>query len=140
MSMFTEKLASTIGPTYVISFFFGAALGLTKIPPPKNRRTYKLLLNSYINNVGKTSSRFGNNMGGCILMYLMVGKFANFLFLEEFEDVGIPVQNALFGAATGALYKSTRGRQSMILASVLGATVGSIYGSAWSKGYFRFSL
>eukprot|EP00355_Strombidium_rassoulzadegani_P001356 CAMPEP_0168613102 /NCGR_PEP_ID=MMETSP0449_2-20121227/3274_1 /TAXON_ID=1082188 /ORGANISM="Strombidium rassoulzadegani, Strain ras09" /LENGTH=138 /DNA_ID=CAMNT_0008653717 /DNA_START=342 /DNA_END=758 /DNA_ORIENTATION=+ len=138
--MFTEKLASTIGPSYVFSFFVGGMLGLTKVPPPKSRRTYKLMLNSYINNVGKTSARFGNNVGGCIFMYIMVGKFTNFLFLEELEGVNVPIQNALFGGLTGALYKSTRGRQSMALASVLGASIGSMYGYVWSKGYFRFNL
>ena len=121
------------------SFFLGGLLGLTKVPPAKSRRTKRLMINSYINNVGKTSSRFGNNVGGAVLMYIMMGKFMNFLFLEEFEDVSVPVQNALFGGLTGALYKSTRGKRAMALSAVLGATVGSFYGSAWSQGYFRFN-
>ena len=88
--MFTEKLAATIGPSYVASFFLGGVIGLTKVPPPKARRTKRLMINSYINNVGKTSARFGNNVGGAIFMYIMMGKFMNFLFLEEFEEVGVP--------------------------------------------------
>ena len=90
MSMFTEKLAATIGPSYVASFFLGGLIGLTKVPPAKSRRTKRLMINSYINNVGKTSARFGNNVGGAIFMYIMMGKFMNFLFLEELEEVSVP--------------------------------------------------
>jgi len=115
---------------------------MTKLPPPKSRRTYKLAINSYLNNIGKTSARFGNNVGGAIFMYLMVGKLINFVFLEEIEDSGItvPVQNAFFGGATGALYKSTRGKRAMVLGSVLGTGIGSLYGLAWSRGMFRFKI
>ena len=88
--MFSETLAATIGPSYVSAFFVGGLIGLTQVPPPKNRRTTKLMLNAYFNNIGKTSARFGNNVGGAIFMYLMVGKTINFLFLEELEDVSVP--------------------------------------------------
>ena len=87
VSMFTEKLAATIGPSYVASFFLGGFIGMTKAPPLRNRRSKKLMINAYINNVGKTSARFGNNVGGAIFMYIMMGKFMNFLFLEEFEEI-----------------------------------------------------
>jgi len=89
--MFTETLSATIGPSYVASFFVGGLLGLTRVPPPRNRRTTKLMVNSYINSVGKTSARFGNNVGGAIFMYIMVGKSVNFLFLEELEDLSVPI-------------------------------------------------
>ena len=98
------------------------------------------MLNSYINNVGKTSARFGNNVGGAIFMYIMVGKMMNFFLLEEFEEVSIPVQSAVFGGLTGALYKSTRGKRAMALSTVLGAGIGSAYAYAWGKGYFRFNM
>ena len=90
VSMFTEKLAATIGPSYVAAFFAGGMIGLTKVPPTKNRRTTKLMVNSYLNNIGKTSASFGNNVGGAIFMYIMVGKFMHFLFLEEFDEVSVP--------------------------------------------------
>ena len=138
--MFTEKLSATIGPSYVASFFLGGLIGLTKVPPPKARRTTKLMINSYLNNVGKTSSRFGNNVGGAIFMYIMVGKAMNFFFLEELEEVSVPAQSAIFGGLTGALYKCTRGRRAMALSSVLGAGIGSCYAYAWGKGYFRFNM
>ena len=140
ISMFSETLSATVGPSYVASFFAGGIYGLVKAPPlRKHRRTTKLIVNTYINSVGKTSSKFGNNVGGAILMYIMVGKLMNFMFLEEFEEVSVPAQNAVFGGLTGALYKSTRGRRAMLLGSILGASIGSAYGSAWGRGYFRFN-
>ena len=84
--MFAEKMASVIGPSYTLAFFVGGVLGLKQIPPPKARRTYRLLLNNYLNNIGKTSSRFGNNVGGAIFLYLLVGKSINFVFFEELES------------------------------------------------------
>ena len=137
--MFQEKLAATIGPSYVASFFLGGVIGLTKVPPPKNRRTTKLLLNSYLNNIGKTSASFGNNVGGAIFMYIMVGKFMHFCLEEELEDISVPVQSAVFGGLTGALYKSTRGRRAMALSAVLGASIGSVYSYAWKQGYGKFN-
>lgn len=90
--MFSETLSSTVGPSYVASFFLGGIYGLIKTPPLlKHRRTTKLRINAYMNNVGKTSAKFGNNVGGAILMYIMVGKIMNFIFLEEFEEVSVPM-------------------------------------------------
>ena len=83
--MFFEKMASIIGPSYTMAFFVGGALGLTKIPPPKSRRTYRLLMNNYLNNIGKTSARFGNNVGAAIFLFMIVGKSINFVFEEELE-------------------------------------------------------
>jgi import inner membrane translocase subunit TIM23 len=136
--MFYEKMAGVIGPSYTAAFFIGGLIGLTKIPPPKNRRTYRLLANNYLNNIGKTSSRFGNNVGGAVLMYLVIGKGLNFIFREELESVSDMQKNALFGAVTGSLYKCTRGLRPVIFASFLGAACGSLYSYAWDKGYFKF--
>ena len=66
------------------------------------------------------------------MMYITMGKFLNFIFLEEFEDfMTIPMQNAVFGGVTGALYKSTRGRRAMAMGSFVGASIGSIYAYLW---------
>jgi hypothetical protein len=81
--MFAERMASVIGPSYTGAFFIGALLGLTKFPPPKARRTTRLMINNYLNNIGKTSARFGNNVGGAIFLYLLIGKSLNFIFEEE---------------------------------------------------------
>ena len=78
--MFVEKMASVIGPSYTMAFFVGGAIGLFNIPPAKSRRTYRLLVNNYLNNIGKTSARFGNNCGAAIFLFLVVGKSLNFVF------------------------------------------------------------
>lgn len=135
--MFTEKMASVIGPSYVLAFFVGGGLGLAKIPPPKARRTYRLLVNNYLNNIGKTSANFGNNVGAAVLMYLLIGKSIDFIFREELESFSQPAKAAFFGAVTGAVYKSTRGLRPMIFASILGAGVGSLYTYAWEKGFLQ---
>jgi len=77
--MFAEKMASVIGPSYVFAFFTGGLVGLTQLPPPQARRTYRLLINNYLNNIGKTSSRYGNNVGAAVFLYLLVGKSMNFV-------------------------------------------------------------
>jgi import inner membrane translocase subunit TIM23 len=118
-----------------MAFFVGGALGLTKLPPPKARRTKRLLVNNYLNNIGKTSARFGNNAGGAIFLYLLVGKSLNFVFQEELENLGEIGRSAIFGAFTGAIYKSTRGFRPIIFASILGAGCGSLYTYLWHKGY-----
>ena len=74
--MFMEKMASIVGPSYVLALFGGAFYGLTLGVPPKARRTTRILLNTYLNNVGKTSSRFANNTAAAVLLYVFTGKFS----------------------------------------------------------------
>mmetsp|Transcript_42755 Transcript_42755/g.56447 ORF Transcript_42755/g.56447 Transcript_42755/m.56447 type:complete len:168 (+) Transcript_42755:265-768(+) len=132
-SIFMEKMASIIGPSYVLALFGGGFYGLTLPTPPKARRTTRILLNTYLNNVGKTSSRFANNTAAAVLLYVITGKFINFIFLEELEDMQFnqTMQNALYGGVAGALYKCTRGVRPMMLSTVIGATIGSCYSYAW---------
>lgn len=49
-------------------------------PPAKARRTTRLLLNTYVNNIGRTGSRFANNTAAAVLLYVLTGKFVNFVF------------------------------------------------------------
>ena len=85
--MFMEKMASIVGPSYVIALFGGAFYGLRLGVPPRARRTTRIYLNTVLNNVGKTSSRFANNTAAAVLLYVFTGKMINFIFLEEFEDM-----------------------------------------------------
>ena len=137
-SIFYEKMSSVVGPSYVGALFAGGFYGLTIGVPPKARRTTRILLNSYLNNVGKTSSRFANNTAAAVLLYVVTGKFINFFFLEEFEDfnLGSSMQNTLYGGVAGAIYKCTRGTRPMMLSAVLGASIGSAYSFAWNRGIF----
>ena len=137
-SMFMEKMASIVGPSYVFALVGGAFYGLTLNVPTKARRTTRILLNSYLNNVGKTSSRFANNTAAAVLLYVFTGKLINFIFLEELEDFKLSglAQNAIYGGVAGAFYKSTRGVRPMMLSAMLGATIGSGYAYLWKEGYF----
>ncbi len=137
-SIFFEKMASLVGPSYVLALFSGGFYGLTMVPPPKARRTTRILVNTYLNNIGKTSSRFANNTAAAVLLYVGTGKFINFIFQEELEDYhfNAMMQNTLYGGAAGAIYKCTRGFRPMILSSVMGASIGCAYNYAWSKGFF----
>jgi len=133
-----EKMASLVGPSYVLALFSGGFYGLTMGVPPKARRTTRILLNTYLNNVGKTSSRFANNTAAAVLLYVATGKLINFIFQEELDDFHFNpmMQNALYGGAAGAIYKCTRGFRPMILSAILGASIGSAYNLAWSRGAF----
>ena len=98
------------------------------------------MANNYINNIGKTSSRYANNVGAAVFLYLLVGKSMNFVMQEELENISEEGRSAIFGAMTGAIYKSTRGFRPIIFASFLGAACGSAYTYAWTKGNLRPSF
>ena len=136
-----EKMAAIVGPSYVLAMFGGGMYGLTMVPPAKSHRTKRILLNTYLNNVGKTSSRFANNTAAAVLLYVVTGKLINFIFHEELEDFSLntTMQNAIYGGAAGALYKCTRGVRPMMLSAVLGASIGSAYSYAWTKGFFNIA-
>ena len=137
--MFAEKMASIVGPSYVAALASGAVYGLTQTPQAKYRRTTRILLNTYINNVGKTGSRWANNTAAAVFLYVVIGKLINHVFLEEFEDLHVPepAKVAIYGGVTGAVYKSTRGVRPMMLGSVLGGLIGSSYAYVYMR--WRFS-
>lgn len=64
----------------------------------------------------------------------------NFVMQEELENVSEEARSALYGAMTGAIYKSTRGFRPIIFASLLGAATGSFYTYAWTKGHLKPSF
>ena len=84
--MFAEKMASIVGPTYVGALGAGMAYGLTQTPEAKYRRTTRILMNKYINVVGKNGFRFANSSAAAVFLYVVTGKLLNHIFLEEFED------------------------------------------------------
>ena len=133
--MFAESMASIVGPTYCLAWAAGSMYGLTQVPPQKARRTKRILINTYLNNIGRTSSKYANNTAACVFLFVFLGKFADHIFLEEYEEFNVPepVKVAVYGAMTGAVYKSTRGRRPMLLGSALGAVVGSAYAYSWMK-------
>ena len=80
MSLFGEQIAALVGPAYVGAFMGGTMYGLLQRPDDKLRRTRRLLMNNYLNNIGKTGSRFGINAAAAVLLYIITGKMINFLF------------------------------------------------------------
>lgn len=140
-NQFMEKMASQVGPAYVMAMFAGSVYGGMQIPPAKARRTTRLLINTYINNIGRTGSRFANNSAAAVLLYVMTGKAINWVFLEEIEDFGMnkTVQNIMYGGVAGAIYKSTRGFKPMILSACLGAVFSCTYHYVWTRGVFNLA-
>ena len=137
--MFNEKISALVGPTYVGAFALGGLYGATQMPAIKQRRNHRLMASTYLNNVGKVSSKSANNVAAAVFLYLVTGKFINFLFFEELEAASEPMKNAVYGGVTGAIYKSTRGYRPMILGSLLGASVGSAYAYLYQQGYFKLA-
>lgn len=88
-SQFMERMAGQVGPAYLFAMAFGSIYGGMQVPPAKARRTTRLLINSYVNNIGRTGSRYANNTAAAVLLYCLVGRGINFLFLEELEDFGM---------------------------------------------------
>ena len=135
---FQEKMAAIVGPSYVAAGVGGAFYGMTMRVTDRQRRTTRILLNTFMNNIGKNASRFANNTAAAVLLYVATGKLINFIFFEELEDLKISnlLQSGIYGGVTGAIYKSTRGFRPMMLSMFLGATIGCAYSYAWSKGLF----
>ena len=114
-----------------IAFGFGMLYGLTKTPPPRARRTWRLAINNYLNEVGKTSSRWANQTAAWVFLYVLAGKWINYIFFEELEHLPDSSKAAIYGIFTGALYKSTRGWRASIFGSFLGALSGYSFASFW---------
>lgn len=96
------------------------------------------MANTYLNNIGKTASRFGNNTAAAVFLYILTGKLINHIFLEEFDDFGVTdrYKNTIYGGVAGAIYKSTRGTRPMILGAVLGAAAGTTYSWLYKNKFF----
>ncbi len=73
-------MASLVGPVYVGAFALGAFKGITVRPEAKMTRTRRLMIVSYLNNSGKTATRFANNSAAAVLLYIITGKMINFIF------------------------------------------------------------
>lgn len=133
--MFSQQMASLVGPAYVGAFGSGIVWGMTHMPEARLARTRRIMVSTYLDNVGKTATRFANNSAAAVLLYILTGKMINFVFQEEFDDFGIQnkYDNAIYGACAGALFKCTRGKRPMMLGAVLGACCGSAYGWFWRR-------
>lgn len=125
-----------------LAFLVGSVYGVVAGRPQQwKKRSMRLIVNNYVNSIGKTSSRFANSTAAAIFLYLLVGKATYYIFKEELEEYTTEIgRAALYGGLTGGLYKCIYGRYPMLLSSVLGAlfSVGLTYGH--QKAMFRFSI
>lgn len=80
MSMFSQQMASLVGPAYVGAFGSGIFWGMTHMPESRIARTRRIMVSTYLDNVGKTATRFGNNTAAAVLLYILTGKMINFVF------------------------------------------------------------
>ena len=140
--MFSQKMSGMVGPAYVLAFLVGGTSGLVQRPPTRAWRTRRLLVTSYVDNVSRNASKYANNTAAAVFLFIMTGKFLQFVLLEELEDLGVSnaAKNAIFGGVTGALYKSTRGQRPMMLGAFLGATIGSTYAHLYTNGYLTLPM
>lgn len=117
---------------YKLIFFplaagIGVFKGFYEGIPKKFNLPKKLLINNFFNSVGKETCRFGNAAAGASLLYYMAGSTLNFLFEDELETMGPAQKNAICGAITGVIYKSTLGLIPSCVGGILGAgLVGSL--------------
>ena len=80
MSMFSQQMASLVGPAYVGAFGSGIFWGMTHMPESRIARTRRIMVSTYLDNVGKTATRFANNTAAAVLLYILTGKMINFVF------------------------------------------------------------
>ena len=117
-----EKLTFTIGVAYCATASLGFFVGMRRV------RTNSLLsfAQKATNGFGqcaRTAGEFGNSGAAASLLYCMIGKLIDLLFEEEIKDYGFMGRNAITGAVTGGLYKSTLGFRPFIFGSLLGAGI-----------------
>ena len=121
---FGEKIAFTVGSSYMAGAFLGAALGLYQsVPVMIKRMPWKLRFNTIFNLLGKNATQFGNAFGAAGFMYYMVGSAVNFVFEDELQDFSNLEKNALCGLITGALYKSQRGIRGTVMGGLVGVAI-----------------
>jgi hypothetical protein len=89
----------------------------------------KLVLTSLINTVGKQSSFYANTGASLGLVYCLTRKTINFIFEEDLQELTDIQLQFIYGFASGALFKSTRGFQPALLTGILvaGLTSGMCY-------------
>lgn len=99
----------------------GVFKGFYEGMPKKFTLPKKLLVNNFFNSVGKETCRFGNAAAGASLIFYMNASTLNFLFEDEMETLEQMHKNAICGALTGVIYKSTLGLIPACVGGVLAA-------------------
>lgn len=133
-----ERYKNLIGPSFVAcgvyGFFHGIVEGARTIQ--RANRPFRLIMTSYINVVGKQTSRFANAGGALCLLYSMTRKIINFSLEEELQELNNTQRQAIYGFVTGALFKSTRGLLPSMFSAVLISSFCASFSYFYEKGSF----
>jgi import inner membrane translocase subunit TIM23 len=123
-----ERMFFNTGVAYMggiaLGGFYGVFQGLKNSPSNK----MKIRMNSVLNQTGNYGSRFGNAMGSVALMYSSFESCADQWEIEQYIGGNDMFNPVLASAATGILYKSTKGPKTMALAGMLGAVAMGAFG------------
>lgn len=122
---FGDNIAITVGSSYLTGFFIGLARGIIKGMPKSSKLPRKLKMNNMFNSLGTETSKVGNAFGCIGFIYFAMGKTLNFFFEDQLDYLNDLQKNAVCGAFTGALYKSTLGIVPTGFGVVLGALMAA---------------
>eukprot|EP01015_Nassula_variabilis_P019324 TRINITY_DN3258_c0_g1_i1.p2 TRINITY_DN3258_c0_g1~~TRINITY_DN3258_c0_g1_i1.p2 ORF type:complete len:217 (-),score=43.49 TRINITY_DN3258_c0_g1_i1:92-742(-) len=139
-----ERITFTVGMCYFTASCVGATKGLIEGVPKKWNLPKKLILNNFFNSVGRNAARFGNASAAASLMYCVLGNTISLFFEDELANLTNFQKNVLFGALTGALYKSTLGLIPAGVGCILGASmiagINYTIDYANQNGYIDFEM
>mmetsp|Transcript_24376 Transcript_24376/g.27671 ORF Transcript_24376/g.27671 Transcript_24376/m.27671 type:complete len:203 (+) Transcript_24376:47-655(+) len=142
-----DKVSFTVGVTFFYAAALGGVVGIRKAMRDLQSRKYlpkKMRMYQFVNTWGKEIVRFGNASAAASLLFCFSNTTINFLFEEELQDADPFWKNVCNGAATGVLYKCSRGIRPAFVGGTLGALLlGSIHLSVDklnSLGYINFGM
>ena len=119
-----KGLKNLVGPAFLLCGMYGFFAGIfqsARTLPFKNRPK-KLIITSVINTVGKQSSFYANAGASIGLLYCLNKKVINFIFEEDLQGLSDVSKQVVYGFATGALFKCTRGLLPALLSGVMTAS------------------
>eukprot|EP00051_Salpingoeca_urceolata_P026752 m.478499 g.478499 ORF g.478499 m.478499 type:complete len:210 (+) comp21153_c0_seq1:1904-2533(+) len=123
-----ERLCYGTGVMYITGNTLGGLYGIAEGLRHPEATNLRLKISTVLNAAGKRGPFLGNSLGVLALMYSGV----NGLIVKQREEVDDIYNQAIAGAATGALFKSTRGVRSVGVASAVGLVAAVAINSAYS--------
>jgi mitochondrial import inner membrane translocase subunit TIM23 len=137
-----ERCSYNTGVSYLTGIVLGGVYGGVEGYQNAPVKKAKIRMNSFLNAAGKRGSRAGNSLATVAMMFSIMEYAVEHVEVDHYinrdiAEIAIPT---LAGAATGMLYKSTRGPRMMLMYGALGAVVmGGIYGgNKIMKGRMNF--
>eukprot|EP00826_Nyctotherus_ovalis_P032922 TRINITY_DN2652_c0_g1_i6.p1 TRINITY_DN2652_c0_g1~~TRINITY_DN2652_c0_g1_i6.p1 ORF type:complete len:206 (-),score=51.13 TRINITY_DN2652_c0_g1_i6:124-741(-) len=100
----------------------------------------KVLASRSLNKIFSNIALYGSNLAGVGLLYLMIYKVSNYVFLEELEYVPPNLQPCIFGFLTGAFCKSINGVKPALFAGTIGMVMAPIITSVFRRALKKAKL